>query len=317
MKRILAIVMALVLVLSALTACSSKSNENAPSGKDASASFDPSQVKTMGDAFAYEDDEQKQEACSETEYIFVFPVGDVYYRAIAELPKDVSDEIWAIARSQDRLERLAEEHPAAHVVPIPLDLTRHESFDTLDMLLESEEHSVQWLVNCAGFGTFGSYAEVGRLNSSNMVLLNCNAVVEACSVCLPHMVPGSRIVNLSSIAGLVPQPYLAVYSATKAFVYELSRMLDHELKGTGIRVMAVCPKFMRTGFLDNPGNFEAADAMCRIGFLDVRQVVRRAIALSVLGHARYVPGLDMQAAALAARLLPRRLLFAMEDLLFR
>lgn len=97
MKRILAIVMALVLVLSALTACSSKSNKNDTAGKDAAASFDPSQVKTMGDAFAYEDEEQQQqEAYTETEYIFVFQVGDVYYRAVADIPKDVSDEIWAI-----------------------------------------------------------------------------------------------------------------------------------------------------------------------------------------------------------------------------
>jgi hypothetical protein len=130
MKRILAIVMALVLVLSALTACSSKSNENAPSGKDASASFDPSQVKTMGDAFAYEDDEQKQEACSETEYIFVFPVGDVYYRAVAELPKDVSDEIWAIDFEDENRDQKVRDL----VSPLPLT-----SLENLNELIPTQD----------------------------------------------------------------------------------------------------------------------------------------------------------------------------------
>ena len=131
MKRILAIVMALVLVVSALTACSSStSNENDTAGKDAAASFDPSQVKTLGDAFAYEDEEQQHEAYTETEYIFVFPVGDVYYRAVAELPKDVSDALWAIDFEDENRDQKVRDL----VSPLPL-----ASLENLNELIPAQD----------------------------------------------------------------------------------------------------------------------------------------------------------------------------------
>ena len=244
-------------------------------------------------------------------------VGREFVRQLASGSGGPLDEIWVIARREDELVSLANELTDVCVRPVPLDLTDNSSFEQLRDLLASEDHSVQWLVNCAGFGKFGSFAEVGAASSADMVRLNCLAVVEMCSLALPHMQPGSRIVNLASIAGIVPQPYLAVYSATKAFVYELSRMLDEELRDAGIHVTAVCPKFMRTGFLNAPGNAEVARSMCRIGFQDVQTVVRRALTVSVLGGPVCIPSIDMQAAALAAKLLPRRILFAIEGLLFR
>lgn len=243
-------------------------------------------------------------------------VGKEFVAQLAQGAGGPLDQIWAVARRERELSELADRFPSAHVRPIPLDLTDATSFDALAELLDDEDCSVQWLINCAGFGTFGGYSEVGREASASMVRLNCLAVVEMCSLALPHMVAGSRIVNLSSIAGLVPQPYLAVYSATKAFVYELSRMLDEELRGSGIRVTAVCPKFMRTGFLDKPGNSAVAEAMCAIGFEDVAVVVRRSIAAALMGRPVCVPSLDMCAAALAAKLLPRRALFAVERRMF-
>ncbi len=225
------------------------------------------------------------------------------------------DEIWIIARSKDTLAKMAAACEKPLIRPIPLDLTLDESFCELEAMLAQEEPCVQWLVNSAGFGTFGSFGDVGSANA-DMVRLNCLALVSMTSICLPHMQPGSRIVNMASIAGLVPQPQLATYSASKAFVLELSRMLDHELAGTGIHVTAVCPKFMRTKFLDKPGDSEAAGAMTRIGFEDVGHVVRTALRFSVLGYHVSLSCLDMQLAALAAKLLPRKTLFRIEDLLF-
>ncbi|MBR3317316.1 MAG: SDR family NAD(P)-dependent oxidoreductase [Atopobiaceae bacterium] len=225
------------------------------------------------------------------------------------------DEIWTIARNEEELQRLAEAHPNSFVRVIPLDLTDRTSFDELESFLE-EDYCIQWLVNCAGFGTFGDFASQNRTQLSTMVQLNCGAVVEMCSLALGHMTAGSRIINIASIAGAIPQPYLAVYSATKAFVLELSRMLDFELRGTGIHVLAVCPKFMQTRFLDKPGDADVAQAMCRIGFNDVDAVVRRSLRCALLGIPVLIPSIDMQVAAFAAKHLPRRALFALERLVF-
>ncbi len=239
---------------------------------------------------------------------------------VAQLAKGLGgplDEIWVIARREEELQKLAQEYPTPPLRVLSLDLSKDSSFDELERLLVAENPRVEWLINCAGFGKFGDFQSVGRQASVAMVALNCAGVVSMCSVALPYMRSGARIINVSSIAGIVPQPYLAVYSASKAFVYELSRMLNSELKGTGITVTALCPKFMRTGFLNEPGDQQAAASMCRIGFSEVEGVVRKALAAAVLGRQICIPSIDMRAAALAAKILPRRMLFAIENALFR
>lgn len=242
-------------------------------------------------------------------------VGREFVRQLATGAGGPLDEIWAIARNQQALEELSRTFDV--VRPIPLDLTRAESFTQLESILEGEGHKVQWLVNCAGLGRFGSFGEVGLSWNARMIQVNCLALVQMCSIALAHMAPGSRIVNLASIAGPVPQPELTVYSATKAFVLELSRMLDHELSPIGIHVTAVCPKFMRTGFLDAPGDHATANRMTVIGFEDVHRVVSCAIARALLGRQLCITSPDMRASYLLAKILPRRVLFWVEDLMFR
>ena len=226
------------------------------------------------------------------------------------------DAIWLISRSQSALEEVAKSCSHVRAMPIPCDLAKPEAASQIQQLFANHDVTVEWLVNSAGFGKFGSYDEVGAANAS-MVRLNCLAVVQMTSLALEHMHKGSRIINLSSIAGAVPQAMLATYSATKAFVLELSQMLNHELGPSGIHVTAVCPKFMRTRFLDEPGNSSAAEGMCRIGFEDVERVVSKALHASLEGRSLCIPSLDMRLAHLAARLMPRTLLFKIEDKLFR
>ena len=244
-------------------------------------------------------------------------VGQAFVRRLDEGKGGPLDEIWAIARNAERLEDLTESCHGVTIRPIPLDLTTDQAFDELSSLLESHDATVQWLVNSAGYGKFGSFADVGRKQNAGMVALNCLGVVNALSVTLPHMVAGSCVVNLASIAGAVPQPELATYSATKAFVLELSRMLDHELAPCGIHVVAVCPKFMRTRFLDKPGNDTVAGRMTMIGYNDVDDVVRKAMRCAIRGKDVCVPSIDVRLAIAAAKMLPRKVLFRIEDLLFR
>ncbi len=244
-------------------------------------------------------------------------VGREFVRQLDLLKGGPLDAIWAIARSEDSLKELADSCTNVPVLPVPLDLTRDGSFSRIQEMLENQDVVVEWLINSAGFGKFGEFATVGDTQNASMVQLNCLALVRMCSIVLPHMHSGSRIINMASIAGAIPQVMLATYSATKAFVLELSRMLDHELAPCGIRVTAVCPKFMKTKFLDKPGDSQAADGMCRIGFEDVSRVVSKSLGYAIMGKATCVPSLHMKLLYAASRCMPRSVLFKLEDLLFR
>ena len=178
------------------------------------------------------------------------------------------DEIWLIARNQDKLAQIAGETTTVTRV-FPLDLTDPAAYYTLgDALSDATDDGklyVQLLVNSAGFGTAGTFAEVGADANAQMVRLNCLATVQMCSIVLPYLRPGSRIINLASMAGTLPLPGFATYSATKAFVLNFSRALDEELSEVGIRVTAVCPKWMKTGFFDHLGPRSAYESMMVIG----------------------------------------------------
>ena len=244
-------------------------------------------------------------------------VGKEFVRQLDAQRGGPLDALWLIARNASRLEEVAASCKNVPALTIPCDLANEESCLKLEEMLDDPDIVVEWLINSAGFGKFGDYQTVGAHQNALMVKLNCLGIVQMCSLVLPHMHAGSRIVNLSSIAGAIPQVMLATYSATKAFVLELSRMLDYELSPCGIHVMAVCPKFMKTRFLDNPGSSEAADGMCRIGFEDVSRVVSKTLRRAVKGKNLCMPSPEMRLLYLASRLMPRRLLFKVEDLLFR
>ena len=226
------------------------------------------------------------------------------------------DELWLVARSADRLAQAAAScvHPTR---VFALDLTEDSSVDAIAAsLAETNDAQVTWLVNSAGFGRFGRLWEIGREQNAAMVRLNCVALTSLCSVALPHMGPGSRIVNLASVAGLMPQPELSVYCATKSFVLDLTRTLDYELRGTGIHATALCPKFMDTRFLESAGEPQAVRRMTSIGFEPVERAVSRGIAAAKKGRAVCIPSADMRAAYALAKVLPGAVVLRAQDLLF-
>ena len=197
-------------------------------------------------------------------------LGSVYAKLI-DRRKDI-DEIWLIARREDRLLALSSElsHPA---VVLPLDLTKPASIDRLKTAFESKAKrspfdelalssaaekrggsgmTIVFFVNCAGVGKIGNYDDIKREDNERMISLNCTALVNAALVSLPYMERGSRIINVSSTSAFQPFQHFAVYAATKAFVLSWSRALRWELFLRGIRVTAVCPYWMKkTEFIKN------------------------------------------------------------------
>ena len=160
------------------------------------------------------------------------------------------DEIWAIARRQEALESLSTETEVP-VRPVCLDLCREDSFEALSKLLEEEKPSIRLLVNAAGFGKFGAYHKVSLTDESRMIDLNCKALVLTTRLCLPYMQRGSHILQLDSLSAFQPVPYITTYGATKAFVLSYTRAMIRELKGTGIRMMAMNPGWVKTEFFDH------------------------------------------------------------------
>ena len=170
---------------------------------------------------------------------------------VLQLPGFVQvDEIWAIARRVDALESL-KAASTVPVRPISADLCKDESFENLAQLLETEKPNVRLLVNAAGFGKFGSYRHISVEDECRMIQLNCTALVRMTRMVIPYMAPGSHILQLDSLSAFQPVPFINTYAATKHFVLAYSRGLNQELKGTGIRCMAMNPGWVKTEFFNH------------------------------------------------------------------
>lgn len=238
-------------------------------------------------------------------------LGAEIVRQLAEGAFGPLDQIWAVSRRAEKTGPL--------VRPFALDLTDPASFDVLEQALdETTDARVALLVNNAGFGTFGGFAAMPPEDNANMVRLLMLAPVELTYRALSFMSAGSRILNVSSVAAFMPQPCLATYSAAKRFVLDLSRSLDAELGPVGIHVTALCPKFMRTGFLDHAGADDVAARMAGLtGFEDVRRVARLGLRAARAGRTLCIPSADMRAFYAAAKLLPYPLALNLERALMR
>ena len=156
----------------------------------------------------------------------------------AEIVNDTSfkfDEYWVIARNASRLEEL-KTLTNTSVKVIPLDLSQESSFEEYRRLLEEEKPEISLLVNCSGFGKFESTVKVGYDVTMNMIDLNAKATAAMDIISLDYMKSGDGIINIASVAGYQPIPYINVYGATKAFVLNFTRALAEEVKHKGIRV---------------------------------------------------------------------------------
>ena len=139
------------------------------------------------------------------------------------------DEIWAVARREDKLLELRAGLRAA-LRPVVLDLTDPEAGSVYRELLEREKPEVAVLVNAAGFGVFGAFAERSLEAQLNMIDLNDRALVMMTGLTLPYMPRDGRILQLGSLSSFQPVPYINVYGASKAFVLSYARALNRELK---------------------------------------------------------------------------------------
>jgi uncharacterized protein len=176
-------------------------------------------------------------------------IGEALARRLARDGRNVA----LVARRVDRLEKLAAEIRTAHKVNahvIAADLVQPGAVAALAADVEGRGLVVDWLVNNAGFGTVGRFHELPVERELEQIALNVDALVELTGRFVPGMVRRNRgvVMNVSSVGGYLPSPFMATYTATKAFVLTFSEGIAAELAGTGVDVLCVCPGVTRTEF---------------------------------------------------------------------
>ncbi|MBG6087635.1 SDR family NAD(P)-dependent oxidoreductase [Actinomadura viridis] len=208
-----------------------------------------------------------------------------------------------VARRADLLDELARELVERYRVAVEVvaaDLTDPAERGEVERRLRADP--VELLVNNAGFGAFGPFAEGALEEQLRQVELNVVALVRLTHAALPAMIERGRggVLNVASMAGFAPSPGSATYGATKAYVAAFSESLHAEVAGKGVHVTALCPGFTRTD--------EASEA----GLLWLRRadVARAGLEAVAAGRALCVPGAQYKAALPALRMAPRGLLRA-------
>lgn len=243
-------------------------------------------------------------------------LGREFVKQIAQ--KADVEEIWVIARREERLTEIREKCQVP-VRVLPMDLVKQESIQKLEDLLASERPVVSILVNAAGFGKVGDYRQVTRRESDAMIDLNCRAAVDVTLVCLPYMERKSRILEICSTSAFQPFQYLNVYAASKAFLYRYSRALGVELMGSEITVTAVCPYWVKdTEFIPIAEETDEKNAIRHFPVASKAvNVVTRALNDSALGLPVSTPGPICFVHRIAAKFIPAQIMMGIWAILRR
>ena len=215
------------------------------------------------------------------------------------------------ARSGDKLQAFAAELTAAHGVPAAtcaLDLAAADAPARLFEAAERQGRPVEVLVNNAGFGGYGPFADADLTAMLQILQVNIVALTHLTRLFLPGLVrrDHGRIMNVASVAAFQSGPLMAVYYASKAYVLSLSEALDEELRKTKVRVSAFCPGPTATGFEARAGLEESKLFTGRnvMGARDAAEVGYRGL---MRGQRIVIPGLWNNLLVQSNRVVPRRL----------
>lgn len=214
-------------------------------------------------------------------------------RSFALALADRGNDLVLVARDTARLEALAKELGDAYGASaevLTADLSDSAALAAVEARIADVERPIDLVVNNAGFGTFGEFAELPIEREHQEIELNVVALVRLTHAALGAQVPRGRggVINVASIAGYQPTPGNATYGATKAFVRSFSQAVHEELKGTGVNCMVLSPGFTRTEFQKNAG-FDPGQVPSFI-WQEAGTVVQSALRAYDKGRAECVPG---------------------------
>lgn len=225
------------------------------------------------------------------------------------------EEIWAVARREDKIVETKALLGDDRIVPIKADLASPEDLSVLADRLAAEKPVVGLLINCAGTGMKGAVEDLPAKTIEDTVDVNCTSLAKLTRICLPYMISKTpiwtednspRIINIASSAGFLPQPGFAAYAASKAFVISFSRALYYELIDYNIVVTTVCPGPVNTDFQ------RKATGGVQTEFTGIRQYVvadpvklaKASIKASRSGRQILVYGFSQKALHVASKIIP-------------
>jgi uncharacterized protein len=229
---------------------------------------------------------------------------------LAELFAADGSNLILVARRAELLNELAERLSARYGVRaevLATDLTSDGAAEGLEARITELGLQVDVLVNSAGFGARGAFAELPVERQISMLQVNMTALTHLSRLFLPGMLERNRggIINLGSLAGFLPGPYMATYYASKAYVLAFSEALQEEVRGTGVNVCCIAPGPTETGFVEAAG-LEGV-RFFKLGAMSASRVARSGYRGYRAGRALVMPGISTRAATLLLRLSPRLL----------
>jgi short-subunit dehydrogenase len=224
------------------------------------------------------------------------------------------------ARRRERLEELAQKLEAAHKIQTKIfvaDLTLADAPETIFQFTKGQGIEIELLVNNAGFGAYGEFPTVEPRKLTDMVQVNCAAVVHLTRLYLPEMVARKHgdVLIVASTASFQSVPYISTYAATKAFDLLFAEGLAEEMKPYGVRVCALCPGSTESEFAEVAG--QAHIAATRANRETAEKVARTGLRALAAGKTYVISGLGNYLGVLGQRLVSRRLVARVAARMFR
>lgn len=219
-----------------------------------------------------------------------------------------------VARSGDKLAEVANALQGSYgitVRTVALDLMESAAPRFLFDQMQREGISVDILINNAGFGAYGEFAQMRREDILGQIDLNVRALTELTRFFVEPMVSrrSGRIMNVASTAGFQPGPLMAVYYATKAYVISFSEALANELRDTGVTVTCFCPGATHTGFAQRAGN-DQSRLFKQLGAMSAEKVALDGYRAVMEGRTLAISGMHNWITAQSTRFAPRKMVTA-------
>jgi uncharacterized protein len=228
---------------------------------------------------------------------------------LARLCAAAGNDVVLVARRQSELETLASALAREYRIdarPLPADLADSAAPDSIFRATGP----LDILINNAGFGTLGAYAEIDWDTEARMIQVNVTAPSHLTRLYLPSMIArrSGRILNVASTAAFVPGPWMAMYYATKALVMSFTLALAGELEGTGVTATALCPGPVATNFAQIAGN--ARSNLFKGTAMSAAEVAREGFKAMMAGKTEVIAGSRNRWMIWGTRFAPRHMLTA-------
>lgn len=230
-------------------------------------------------------------------------LGVCYVDAVTKLFPEI-DELWLIARRENRLKEVALNYPKKHCEIISMDMSDMNNYKMLEEKLKKDKPNIKVLINDAGMSKGGLFENMNLESMMKMIDLNCKGATAITKVCLPYIVDGGTILEVSSTSAFVPNKNLIVYCASKSYLSSLCLGLKEELKYRNINVCAVCPGFMLTE-MTKP---ELTKGQSRLPVIDPKKAAFQSLKAAKKGRTVYTTGAFYKGYRLLTKLVPHTFL---------